>query len=177
MAAQIRLDREYLYYEDGPCRLCLPVEWTYAKTVDHPIDLEIRAGALDCWTEPAGARIDRDRRESILDEIGSYYATGPAADVLGENGALLRGPSKYRFYLQIPPTPSRYYEQGLYLSIPMAQPFKGAKERRHRFILDFTGIREWTSPRIPIDSQHLRMIARRIVDKEQIGAIGIEGLP
>jgi hypothetical protein len=176
MAARIRVDRQYLHYEEGPYRLRLPVEWAYAKTADHPIDFEIQAGALDRWTEPADAPIDAVRREAILDEICSYYANGPAADILGEDGALLRGPSKYRFYLQIPPTPSRYYEPGLFLSIPMAPPVHGSKERRHRFILDFNGVREWTSPRLPIDPQHLRMIARRIVEKEQIGVIGIEGL-
>jgi hypothetical protein len=174
MAAQIKVDREYLSYDDGPYRLRLPVEWTYAKTADHPIDLEIYAGAMESWTEPAGVPIDRVRREAILDEIADYYSTGPAADVLGEDGALLRGLSKYRFYLQIHPTPSRYYEQGFYLAIPMAPAVSGSKDRRQRFILDFTRVREWTSPRVPIDPLHLRMIARRIVEKEQIGAIGLD---
>jgi hypothetical protein len=176
MAAQIRVDREHLYYEDGPNRLRLPVEWAYAKTADHPIDFEIQAGAMEVWTEPPGMPIDPGRREAVLDEIADYYSMGPTADVIGKDGALLRGPSKYRFYLQIPPTPSRYYEKGFYLAIPMAPPVTGSKVWKERYILDFTGIREWTSPaRVPIDPQHLRMIAKRIVDKEQIGAIGLEG--
>lgn len=175
MNRTIRVDRANLYYTDGVHELVLPVEWSgVAKTEDCPIDFEIIAGELACWTVPPGAPIEPARRAELLDEIADYYSKGPVADILGPNGCLLRGQSRYRFYLQIPPAPSRYYEAGRFLEIPMAQPAQGAREWNQRYILDFTGVGFWTSPKIPLDSQHLKEIARRIVAKERIG---VRGLP
>ncbi len=174
MGSQIRVDRQYLYYTDGPRELKLEVEWSaVAKTEDMPHDLEIYALDLTAWTTPPGEPIDPARREQLLDEIAEYYSRGPVADIIGPLGALLRGQSKYRFYLQIPPKPSRYYEVGRFLSIPMAPPVPGTREWSKKYILDFTGITEWTAPKIPLDPAHLNLIAKRIVGKEKIGAIGL----
>ncbi len=175
MSRTIRVDRRNLYYNDAGHELILPVEWSaVAKTDDCPIDFEIIAGELAYWTAPSGAPIEPARREELLNEISEYYSRGPVADIIGPNGCLLRGRSAFRFYLQIPPVPSRYYEAGRFLEIPMAQPAKGAREWHQRYILDFTEVRHWTSPRLPLDSEHLQEIARRIVAKEHIG---VRGLP
>ncbi|QOY88488.1 hypothetical protein [Paludibaculum fermentans] len=175
MSRTIRVDRKNLYYADGSHELILPVEWSaVAKTDDCPIDFEIIAGELACWTAPSGAAIEPALREELLNEIADYYSKGPVADIIGPKGSLLRGASTFRFYLQIPPVPSRYYEAGRFLEIPMAQPANGARAWNERYILDFTGVRDWTSPRLPLDSGHLKEIARRIVAKEHIG---VRGLP
>ncbi|MGJ5817479.1 hypothetical protein [Paludibaculum fermentans] len=175
MSRTIRVDRTNLHYTDGAHELVLPVEWSaVAKTEDCPIDLEIVAGELGFWTVPAGEPIAPARREELLDEIAEYYAKGPVADILGPKGSLLRGQSKFRFYLQIPPTPSRYYEVGRFLEIPMAQPAPGARAWNERYILDFTGSRHWTQPQLALEAAHLQEIARRIARKERIG---VRGLP
>jgi hypothetical protein len=174
MSRQISVDRQYLYYVDGPNELKLSVEWSaVAKTEDMPNDFEISARDLTAWTKPAGEPIDPARRERLLDEIAEYYSRGPVADIIGPGGALLRGQSKYRFYLHIPPKPSCYYEVGRFLSIPMAPPVPGTREWSKKYILDFSGITEWTDPRTPLEPEYLNAIARRIVAKEKIGAIGL----
>jgi hypothetical protein len=175
MAGTISVDRHSLHYSDGSHTLTLPVEWSYiAKTDESPIDLEILAQDLSTWTEPAGEPIDPVRREQLLDEIAAHYAKGPAADILGPHGALLRGPSKFKFYLQIPPTPSRYYEVGRFLAIPMAPP--QGKQWHEKYVLDFTGVREWTEPRLSLEASHLHLIAERIVRRERIGVKGLPAL-
>ena len=95
------------------------------------------------------------------------------ADIVGRDREFLRGPSKVQVHLQIHPVPSRYYEVGRFLTIPMAPPIKGTRDRRDRFVLDFTGILEWTAPKISLDPKYLETIASRIVIKEYIGAVGL----
>ena len=95
------------------------------------------------------------------------------ADLVGKIGELLRGQSKYRFSLQIYPEPSRYYEVGRCLAIPMAPPVKGSRDRTQYFVLDIRGVTEWTSPKLPIDRAHLEQVVRKIVDREKIGVIGL----
>ncbi|MBI2684741.1 MAG: hypothetical protein HYX27_00380 [Acidobacteria bacterium] len=164
MTASIRVDRYKLYYENGPVKFTLPVEWSaLAKTAGHPNDFEVDASELEGL--PA--------REAILDEIAAYYSRGPIADIIGKDGALLRGQSKFRFYLQIPPAPSRYYEAGKFLSIPMAPPVKDGKLWQERYILDFSGVTHWTEPRHPLDAAEIRAIADRIVKREKIGVTGL----
>jgi hypothetical protein len=174
MSRQIRVDRQYLYYVDGEHELKLSVEWSAVpKTEDMPNDFEVLARDLAAWTKPAGEPIDPARREQLLDEIAEYYSRGPVADIIGARGALLRGQSKYRFYLHIPPAPSCYYEVGRFLSIPMAAPAPGAREWNKKYVLDFTGITEWTEPKMPLEPGYLSVIARRIVGKEKVGVTGL----
>src|SRR5262249_20071752 len=104
-------------------------------------------------------------------EIAAYYSSGPTADILGPGGALLRGASKFKFYLNIPPTPSRYFEVGRFLAIPMASP--QGTQWHEKYVLDFTGVREWTEPRIPVEARHLHLIAEPIVRRERIGVMGL----
>jgi hypothetical protein len=140
MSASIKVDRSHLHYSDGPYMLKLKVEWScVAKTEDCLIDFEIAAGDLQTWTDPAGELIGPVRREQLLDDIAEYYSHGPKADIIGPHGQLLRGQSKYRFYLHIPPAPSHYHEVGRFLAIPMATPAKGAKAWDERYVMDFTG--------------------------------------
>ena len=176
MPAVISVDHHHLYYAEGEHRLKLEVEWSgVARTEDHPCEFEIYPGELTHWTEPAGEAISAERREAVLDEIAAYYSQPPMADIIGERGELLRGQSKYRFSLQIYPEPSRYYEVGRFLAIPMAKPEKGAKEFARRYVLDLRGITEWTSPKLPIERAHLEQMIRKIVDREKIGVIGLTG--
>jgi hypothetical protein len=173
MSATITVHRTHLCYSDGPHELILGVEWSgVAKTADCPIDFEIWADTLDTWTKPAGEPISPSKREQLLDEIAAYYSTGPVADIIGKNGALLRGASTFRFSLQVYPNPSLYYEVGRFLSIPMA-PSHGAREWHKKYVADFSGIKEWTDPRSPLDPMHLKVIAERIVRKEKIGVTGL----
>jgi len=173
MNPSITVDRQTLRYTDGAHELVLSVEWSgVAKTADCPIDFEIFAETLDTWTKPAGEGIDPARREQLLDEISIYYSQGPIADIIGKNGALLRGASTFRFSLHAYPSPSCYYEPGRLLAIPMA-PARGAREWHKKYVADFTNITEWTDPRQPLDSSHLRLIANRIVRKERIGVTGL----
>jgi hypothetical protein len=173
MNPSITVDRQHLRYVDGGHELVVSVEWSaVSKTADSPIDFEVYAGKLDTWTKPAGEPINPVKREQVLDEIAAYYAKAPAADLIGEKGALLRGASKFRFSLQIYPTPSYYYEVGRFLAIPMAPPH-GAKEWAKKYRLDFTGISEWTNPKQPLDPRHLQVIAERIVRRERIGVTGL----
>jgi hypothetical protein len=173
MNPTITVDRHFLGYSDGIHELILSVEWSgVAKTADCPIDFEVFVGALKTWTKPAGEPIDPAKREQLLDEISSYYSKGPVADFIGDNGELLRGASTFRFSLQIHPKPSLYYEVGRFLAIPMA-PSQGAREWHKKYVADFTGIKEWTNPRCPLDPIHLRLIAERIVRKERIGVTGV----
>ena len=175
MPATITVDHHYLHYTDGDHKLKLSVEWSgVAKTADHPCDLEIHAGDLSHWTEPAGEPISPARREALLDEIAAYYSESPAADIIGLNGELLRGQSKYRFSLQIHPNPSRYYEAGRFLAIPMAAPEPGAREFARRYILDLRGITEWTHPKLPLDRAQLHRMVRKIVEREKIGVVGLD---
>lgn len=167
------MDRNHLHYRDGEHELTLSVEWAGAsKTSDCPIDFEVYAGELDTWTSPLGAPIDPARREQVLDEIAAYYATSPAADIIGKRGALLRGASKFRFSLQIQPVPSRYYEVGRLLAIPMV-PTHGEREWHCKYVADFTNITEWTEPKVPLDKVHLQVIADRIVRTARIGVTGL----
>jgi hypothetical protein len=173
MSVSISVDHHNLYYRDGEHELILSVEWSgVAKTADCPIDFEIAVGSLDMWTKPAGEPINPAKREQLLDEIASCYAKGPVADLIGEDGALLRGASTFRFSLQNHPSPSLYYEVGRFLAIPMAAT-QGAKEWHKKYVADFTGIKEWTDPQSPVDAAHLRLIAERIVRKERIGIMGL----
>jgi hypothetical protein len=176
MPSAISVDRHHLYYSDGVNKLTLGVEWSgVARTEDHPCEFEIYAGELTQWAEPAGEPISPERRESLLDEIAAYYSHPPMADIIGAHGELLRGQSKYRFSLQIYPEPSRYYEVGRFLAIPMAPPEKGAREFAKRYVLDLRGITEWTLPKVPLDRAHLERVVRKIVQKEKIGVIGLTG--
>jgi hypothetical protein len=173
MNPTITVDRNSLRYNHGIHELILSVEWSgVAKTADCPIDFEVSVETLETWTKPAGEPIDPVRREQLLDEIANYYSKGPVADLIGNNGALLRGGSTFRFSLQSHPTPSLYYEVGRFLAIPMA-PSQGAREWHKKYVADFTGIREWTDPRYPLDPTHLRLIAERIVRRERIGVTGL----
>jgi hypothetical protein len=173
MPAEIQVTREHLYYRDGAHLLSLPVEWSgVAKTEDCPIDFEISACDLANWTEPAGEPIEPARREELLDQIADYYSRAPAADIIGERGQLLRGVSKFRFYLHIPPEPSHYYEVGRFLAVPMAPPAKGAKFWHEKYVADLRGITHWTSPPGPLDREHLALIARRIARSHGIGITG-----
>ena len=175
MSTTISVDRNHLRYADGERELVLALEWSgVAKTADCPIDFEVFAPASDLerWTHPAGERIDPVRREQILDEIASYYSKGPVADIVGKNGALLRGASAFRFSLQISPQPSHYYEVGRHLAIPM-RATNGESEWHKKYVADFTDITESTEPRAPLGRDHLRLIARRIVDEKQIGVTGV----
>jgi hypothetical protein len=172
----ISVDRHNLHCvdADGLHKQTLSVEWSgVARTEDHPCEFEIYAGELTHWTEPAGEPISAERRESLLDEIAEYYSKPPMADIIGPEGELLRGQSQYRFALQIPPKPSRYYEVGRFLAIPMAPPEKGAKEFANRYVLDVRGITEWTRPKEPIDRAHLERAIRKIVEREKIGVVGL----
>ncbi|MEP7363637.1 MAG: hypothetical protein ABI972_10310 [Acidobacteriota bacterium] len=172
----ITVDHHHLYYEDGEHKLTLSVEWSgVSKTEDFPCEFEIHAGELTHWTEPKGAPIDDARREALLDELAAHYSKPPMADIIGTKGELLRGQSKYRFSLQIYPEPSRYYEVGRFLAIPMAQPVQGSREFAKRYILDLRGITEWTRPKVPLDRAHLERMIRKIVDREKIGVIGLTG--
>jgi hypothetical protein len=176
MSSTITVDRQHLRYGDGEHELILSVEWSgVAKTGDCPIDFEIFAEEIETWTKPAGEQIDPVTRERLLDEIAASYSTGPVADIIGKNGALLRGASTFRFSLQVYPSHSCYYEVGRFLAIPMA-PSHGAREWHKKYVLDFTGITEWSDPRSPLDPAHLRLIADRIVRKERIGVTGLPSL-
>jgi hypothetical protein len=178
MLPTITVDRHNLHYVDanGVHKLTLSVEWSgVARTTDHPCEFEIYAGELTHWTEPAGEPITPERREALLDEIAEHYSKPPMADIIGPNGELLRGQSRYRFSLQIPPGPSRYYEPRRFLSIPMAAPMGSSRERSKYYILDVRGIVEWTQPKEPIDRVYFENVIRRIVDTEKIGVIGLTG--
>jgi hypothetical protein len=171
MSVTIRVDRQHLYYRDGTHDLTLAVEWSgVSKTEDCPIDFEISAANLETWD--GGEPISPANREQLLDEIASYYSTGPIADIIGKNGEMLRGASKFRFSLQIHPLPSRYHEVGRSLLIPMV-PTNGVKAWDKKYILDFSGINEWTSPKIPVSPEYLKLIAERIIRTQQIGVIGL----
>jgi hypothetical protein len=173
MSATITVDRQYLRYRIEGRELVLSVEWSgVPKTQDCPIDFEVFAEGIETWTTPAAEPIDPVTRERIWDEIAAYYSKGPVADIIGKNGALLRGGSTFRFSLQIYPTPSRYYEVGRFLAIPMA-PSHGAREWHKKYVVDFTGITEWSEPRVPLDPAHLKVIADRVVRKERIGVTGL----
>src|SRR5262245_13071482 len=99
MSAHIEINRQRLLYDDGQHRLVIPVEWSgVAKTADHPAEVEIQVGDMKHeWTEPAGEPIPPATWEKVLDEIADYYSKGPQADIIGQDGALLRGVSKFRF--------------------------------------------------------------------------------
>jgi hypothetical protein len=173
MKPTISVDRQHLRYSDGVHTLVLSAEWSgLAKTADSPIDLEIFADTLDTWTEPAGEPIDPAKREQLLDEIAGYYSKGPVADIIGKNSALLRGASTFRFCLHIHPNPSWYYEVGRFLAVPMAGT-PGAREWHKKYVADFTGITEWTEPRLPLDPAHVRLIADRVVRQARIGVTGL----
>ncbi|HEY4246147.1 MAG TPA: hypothetical protein VGM64_04775 [Lacunisphaera sp.] len=173
MNPTITVDRQHLRYSDGGHELVLSVEWSaVAKTEDCPIDFEIDAGDLQTWTKPAGEPIDPIQREQVLHQIAAHYSKAPSADIIGKKGALLRGVSKFRFSLQLHPTPSYYYEVGRFLAIPMV-PATGEKEWHRKYVADFTGITEWTDPKLPLDENHLRLIADRIIRKERIGVTGL----
>ena len=175
MSATFTVDHHHLHYTDGDRKLRLSVERSgVPKTEDHPCDFEVFAGELSHWTEPAGEPLSAARREALLDEIAAYYSQAPAADIIGLNGELLRGQSKYRFSLQVPPNPSRYYEVGRFLAIPMAAPEPGAREFARRYILDLRGITEWTHPKLPLDRAHLHRMVRKIVEREKIGVVGLD---
>jgi hypothetical protein len=119
------------------------------------------------WTEPKGEPIPDATWERVLDEIAAYYSTGPWADIIGAKGALLRGVSRFRFYLNVYPRPSRYYEARHYLAIPMVQTDKAAKPR---LVLDATNIHQWTSPAEPLSAEKLdEILARAIKENPQIG--------
>src|SRR5262249_5920460 len=139
---------------------------------DCPIDFEIRFDDDQTWADPAGELIDGARREQLLDVIAAYYSKGPVADIIGPRGALLRGPSKFRFCLDIPPQASRYYEVGRYLAIPTILAAKGSAEK---YLLDFHGIARWTVPDLSIERNYLQVIASRATKKRFIGAIGLPG--
>jgi hypothetical protein len=176
MSAHIEIDRNRLLYIDndapgGPHKLVLAVEWaSVAKTEDHPVDVEIQVGKHKRqWNEPAGEPIPDATWERILDEIAASYSKGPQADIIGEDGALLRGVSKFRFYLNVYPFPSRYYEPGRYLEIPMVQTDRSA---RPRLVLDVAGIHTWTSPPMPLSPQKLEeILARAVKENPQIGLL------
>jgi hypothetical protein len=171
MSVTIKVDRQRLYYRAGTHCLTLGVEWSgVSKTEDCPIDFEVSAFNLEKWDD--GESICSARREQLLDEIASYYAQGPVADIIGKDGEMLRGASKFRFSLQIPPTPSRYFEVGRSLLIPMV-PTHGVKEWNKKYILDFNDINEWSTPKTPLAPEYLKVIAERIVRTHQIGIIGL----
>ncbi|HEU0123983.1 MAG TPA: hypothetical protein VFQ91_25855 [Bryobacteraceae bacterium] len=74
----------------------------------------------------------------------------------------------------IPPTPSRYYEVGRLLIIPMVPPARGSKLWHERYILHFANISHWTSPPdLPLTPPELRAIADRIVRYQQVGVRGL----
>ncbi|MFN7922659.1 MAG: hypothetical protein U0Q16_21320 [Bryobacteraceae bacterium] len=166
--SSIRVDHHNLYYSDGEHSLRLSVEWSFAaKTADHPLDFEIQAGGLNAWTDPPGKPIDPARREQLLDELAAHYSQAPAADIIGDRGELLRGVSAYRFYYDIYPKPSRYYEIGKYLAIPATGPRSKAG-----LVLDFSGITRWTAPDLRIEPAHLALIAKRVTQKGFISVAG-----
>lgn len=171
MSYTIDLDRTRLVYEDGDHRLTLPVEWSFApKTADSPADLEILAEGVTTWSAPAGERIAPAAWEQILDRIAARFATGPQADIIGKDGALLRGVSKYKFYLGVHPVPSRYYEPGRSLIIPMVQTDKTA---RPRLVLDVSHLTSWTTPKEPLPAAKLHEIVARITrDHPHVGVLG-----
>ena len=72
----------------------------------------------------------------------------------------------------MPPKPSRYYEVGRFLEIPMAKTID-AKIWEKKFIADFTGITRWTKPDLPLTKQDLTAIAERIVRQQRIGVVGL----
>ena len=171
MSAHIEINRQRLLYDDGQHQLVLPVEWTSTpKTADHPLDVEIQVGDMPKeWTTPAGEPIPPATWEKVLDEIAEYYSQGPQADIIGKNGALLRGVSRFRFYLNVFPYPSRYYEPGHYVAIPMVQTDRSA---RPRLVLDVSGLHQWTSPEEPLPPEKLDEILERAVkENPQIGVL------
>ena len=173
MNAAITVDRHNLRYREGSRELVLEVEWSgVTKTADCPIDFEVFVEALETWTTPPGEPLDASKRDQVLDEISDYYSKAPIADIIGKNGALLRGASSFRFLLRAHPEPSLYYEVGRLLAIPMA-PSVGAREWHKKYVADFSGIHEWTEPQSPLNAAHLRLIADRILRKERIGVTGL----
>jgi hypothetical protein len=171
MSLTIKVDRQYLYYSDGTHDLTLAVEWSgVSKTEDCPIDFEISAANLETWD--GGKPISPVHREQVLDNIANYYSTGPIADIIGKNGEMLRGASKFRFSLQIHPMPSRYHGVGRRLMIPM-MPTHRVKKWNEKYILDFSGINEWTTPKTPLRPEYLNLIAERIVRTQRVGVIGV----
>ncbi len=171
MSVKIEVDRQKLVYDDGEHKLVLHVDWSFTpKTPESPVDFEVDVSDVKTWTEPAGQPIDRATWEKVLDEIAARYAKGPQADIVGHDGALLRGVSQYKFYLQSYPRPSRYYEVGRYLAIPMVQTDKSA---RQSYVLDISGTTAWTSPKEPLPRQRLDEIVARIVKKNpHVGVLG-----
>jgi len=171
MSAHIEIDRQRLLYDDGKHQLVIPVEWTSVpKTADHPLDVEIQVGDMKKeWTTPAGEPIPDETWEAILDEIAEYYSKGPQADIIGKKGALLRGVSRFRFYLNVYPRPSRYYEARYYLEIPMVQTDRGAVPR---LVLDARGIQRWTSPEAVLSPTKLdEILGVAVKENPQIGVL------
>lgn len=171
MSAHIELDRQRLLYDDGEHQLVLPVEWSSTpKTEDHPDEVEIQVKKMPKeWTKPAGEPIPPAVWERVLDEIAEQYSHGPMADIVGDGGALLRGVSKFRFYLNVYPQPSRYYELGHFLAIPMVQTERGTTPR---LVLDARGLHRWTSPEEALPPQKLNEILERAVkENPQIGVL------
>ena len=166
---QIHIDLQKLRYEDGDHVLEMPVSWLYAD-VPSGAEVEIIARDVSHWTTPAYEAIDAATRERILDQIAERYSVGPKADIVDGNGALLRGVSRFKFYRQLPPKPSRYYEIGRFLSIPMLPTDQAA---RPRYVLDISGIREWTEPRIPLTRAALdEIVARLLAEQKNLGVYG-----
>lgn len=171
MSAHIEINRQRLLYDDGQHRLVIAVEWSgVAKTADHPVDVEIQVGDMKhVWSEPAGEPIPDATWERVLDEIADYYSRGPQADIIGKDGALLRGVSRFRFYLNVHPYPSRYYEAGHFLTIPMVKTDRGA---RPRLVLDASSVHRWTFPDEPLPPGKLdEILARAVKENPQIGVL------
>jgi hypothetical protein len=165
---EMNRDRLLFVDGDGQHKLELPVEWSgVAKTEDHPMDVEIQVGDMSAWTSPAGEPIPPATRERILDEIAASYSKGPFADIVDDDGALLRGVSRYRFVLRMHPDPSVYSEPRRRLNIPMVNTEPSA---RPQLVLDISNIREWTYPKEPISQEKLEeIVARALKQSPQIG--------
>ena len=94
----------------------------------------------------------------------------PRADIIDNDGALLRGVSRFKFYRQGYPNASRYYERGRFLAIPMVPT---SQEARPRFVLDISGIREWTAPKIPLPRAELdEIVATILATQKNVGVAG-----
>lgn len=168
MSAHIEMNRTRVLYEEGPHKLVLPVEWSgMPKTADHPADVEIDARNMQSWTEPAGEPIDAATRERILDELAANYSQGPFADIVGKGRVLLRGVSKYRFYLHVYPKPSLYTEPRRWVEIPMV---KTDPKARPQLVLDASNVHRWTSPDEALSPAKLdEILALAVKANPQIG--------
>jgi len=171
MTVRIKLERHRLIYQDGEHMLSVPMQWLCApKTIDHPAEIEIDVSGVNMqWTMPQGKTMTPSDWENVLDKIADEFSRGPTADILGNNAALLRGVSRFRFYLNPYPYPSRYYEIGRYLEIPMINP---RVLPAPKLVLDARGLQYWTEPREPLLPAKLEEILQRALNENpQIGVL------